>query len=159
MPGDLGRHRPWIISCSLNTTFGAVIVKFSVQMMALFSRKLQWIFLSSVNCMKKGFWINQTSLWEFEVYWRTYPMILHVITSRLTSAWRSQMGPSCTVCWFLEHWYILFVFPLHISDALSKKNTNIGLSTDYWFLQPSALPASCFPVWRKEFFYDCKFVQ
>jgi len=96
-------------------------------MMALFGRKLQYIFLSSVYCMKKGVRINKTSLREFEVYWRTYPMILHVIAAYLTSAWRSQMGPSCTAYWFLERWYALFMFPLHISDALSKKNINIGL--------------------------------
>lgn len=103
-----------------------LVHSFSVQMMALFGRKLQYI-LSSVNCMKKGVRINQTSLREFEVYWRTYPMILHVIAAHHTSAWRSQLGPSCTACWFLECWYILFMFPLHISDASSKKNTNIGL--------------------------------
>ena len=125
---DLGSHRTWIISCQLNTSFGAV-VKFFMQMMALFGRKLQYIFLSSVNYMKVV-WINQTSLREFVVYWRTHPMILHVISAHLTSAWRSQMLPSCTVFWFLEHWYILFMFLLHISDATSKKNMNI------WSLNP-----------------------
>jgi len=76
--------------------------------------------------MKKGVQINQTSLREFKVYWRTYPMILHVIAADLTAAWRSQMETSCTACWFLECWYILFMFSPHISYALSKKKTETG---------------------------------
>lgn len=74
--------------------------------------------------MKKGVRINQTSLLEFVVYWRTRLMILLLISAHITSAWRSQIGLSCTACWFLEYWYI-FMFPLHVSDAASKKNTNI----------------------------------
>jgi len=88
-------------------------------------------------------------------------MILHVIAADLTAAWRSQMETSCTACWFLECWYMLFMFSPHISYALSKKKHRdwIMKSTDYWFLLPSPIPVSCFPVWKKEFLYDCNFVQ
>lgn len=40
----------------------------------------------------------------------------------------------------------------HIQE---KHKHRIMKSTDYWFLRPPPVPVSCFPVWRKEIFYDC----